>query len=89
MKLFFCATVALLVAPLPVRAEIMCTDLGGCWETGKHIRLLNGPRGTDTTLINRNGSGRVDVRGIPIGNDMPHQRGPHFVTKPVPQRPQR
>jgi hypothetical protein len=31
-------------------AEIMCTAHGGCWETGKQIRLLSNLRGVDQTL---------------------------------------
>ena len=82
----FILVAAALLISTAANAEIMCTERGGCWETGKRIRLLNGPRGTDQTLSDRNGTGRVDVRGIPIANDHPHQTGPQFVAKPVPQQ---
>jgi hypothetical protein len=64
---------ALLAFTVGAGAEIMCTETGGCWETGRHIRLSNGPRGADTTLIKRDGTGRQDVRAYPIVNDTPHQ----------------
>jgi hypothetical protein len=76
--------VSVLVASATIaNAEIMCTDRGGCWETGKQIRLLNNLRGIDQTLASRDGNGRVNVQGIPIANDYSHQRGPHYVPKRV------
>jgi hypothetical protein len=80
---FVLAIAALAVFTTSASAEIMCTERGGCWETGKRIRLLNNLRGVDQTLPSRDGNGRVDVRGIPIANDHPHQTGPHFVPKKV------
>jgi hypothetical protein len=83
MRVFLFSAVCLLVSTV-AQAEIMCTDNGGCWETGKRIRLLASPyRGVDTTLPSRDGNGRVDVRGIPIANDYPYQHGPHFIARPV------
>jgi hypothetical protein len=68
------AIAALLAFTAGASAEIMCTETGGCWETGKRIRLLNSAyRGVDATLPKRDGTGRQDVRGIPIANDTPHQ----------------
>jgi hypothetical protein len=77
------AIAALLTMIVGANAEIMCTERGGCWETGKRIRLLNNLRGVEQTLPSRDGNGRVDVRGIPIADDVPHQKGPHFIAKKV------
>ena len=77
------AIAALLTMIVGANAEIMCTERGGCWETGKRIRLLNNLRGVDQTLPSRDGNGRVDVRGIPVANDYPHQKGPHYIAKKV------
>jgi hypothetical protein len=77
------AIAALLTMIVGANAEIMCTHTGGCWETGKQIRLLSNLRGVDQTLPSRDGKGRVDVRGIPIADDYAHQKGPHFVPKKV------
>jgi hypothetical protein len=72
MRLIF-AIAALVAFTASASAEIMCTEHGGCWETGRRIRLLNNLRGIDTTLVKRDGTGRQDVRGIPIVDDIPHQ----------------
>jgi hypothetical protein len=70
----FLIIAALIAFTAEASAEIMCTETGGCWETGKRIRLLNSAyRGVDTTLAKRDGTGRQDIRGIPIANDTPHQ----------------
>ena len=74
MRVLLVAAAIAAVFATSAQAEIMCTETGGCWETGKRIRLLNsGYRGVDTTLTKRDGTGRQDVRGIPIANDTPHQ----------------
>jgi len=83
---FVLAIAALTAFTVSASAEIMCTERGGCWETGKQIRLLNNLRGVDQTLPSRDGNGRVRVQGIPIANDYPHQRGPHYVPQRVRPR---
>ena len=60
------------------QAEIMCTERGGCWETGKQIRLLPNLRGVGTTISSRDGKGAVSTQNMPIANDVPHQ---HFPSK--------
>ena len=60
-----------LTATATAPAEIMCSERGGCWETGKQIRLLAGPRGTEPSVPSRDGKGRTKIIGI--ANDMPHQ----------------
>jgi hypothetical protein len=80
---FILVIAALAVFTTSASAEIMCTHNGGCWETGKQIRLLSNLRGVDQTLPSRDGKGRVDVRGIPIADDYPYQKGPRFILKKV------
>jgi hypothetical protein len=58
------------------QAEIMCTERGGCWETGKQIRLLPNLRGVGTTISSRDGKGAVSTQNMPIANDVPHQYFP-------------
>jgi hypothetical protein len=69
---FAVAVVALTnaAAGLPAKAEIMCTERGGCWETGKQIRLINSRQ--ETSVPNRDGKGTQRIIGI--ANDMPHQQ---------------
>jgi hypothetical protein len=47
-------------------AEILCTDHGGCQETGMTIRLPSSPyRGVDTTVTSRaNPNARLDARRL-------------------------
>ena len=63
-------TAALIVFVSGANAEIMCTERGGCWETGKAIRLINNRQ--ETSVPNRNGKGPMRIIGI--ANDMPHQQ---------------
>jgi hypothetical protein len=63
------ATIALGGLTYGAQAEIMCTDLGGCWETGKTIRLVNSRQ--ETSVPSRSGKGTTRIMGI--ANDMPHQ----------------
>ena len=61
--------VAILIATTTAHAEIMCTETGGCWETGKQIRLVHSRQ--ETNVPSRDGKGRTRIIGI--ANDMPHQ----------------
>ena len=56
---FAVAVVALTnaAAGLPAKAEIMCTEQGGCWETGKHIRLIHSVK----KLLSRAGTARAPL----------------------------
>jgi hypothetical protein len=63
------ATIALVGMTFVAQAEIMCTERGGCWETGKPIRLINNRQ--ETSVPSRNGKGNMRIIGI--ANDMPHQ----------------
>jgi len=51
------ATIALVGMTYAAQAEIMCTERGGCWETGKAIRLINNRQ--ETSVPNRNGKGTM------------------------------
>jgi hypothetical protein len=64
------ATFALLGMTYAAQAEIICTERGGCWETGKAIRLINNRQ--ETSVPNRNGKGTMRIIGI--ANDMPQQQ---------------
>ena len=79
---FAVAVVALTnaAAGLPAKAEIMCTEQGGCWETGKHIRLIHSRQ--ETSVPSRDGKGTTRIIGI--ANDMPHQQ--HQRAAPVRRR---
>jgi len=68
MKLLLTAAVAVLISTA-AQAEIMCTDQGGCWETGMQIRLVHNR--TETSVPSRDGKGRT--RLIAVANDTPHQ----------------
>ena len=57
------------LAATAAQAEIMCTETGGCWETGKQIRLVHSRQ--ETNVPSRDGKGRTRIIGI--ANDMPHQ----------------
>ena len=71
MRSVLTAVAIMTIATMTAHAEIMCTERGGCWETGKQIRLLAGPRGTEPSVPSRDGKGRTKIIGI--ANDMPHQ----------------
>jgi hypothetical protein len=65
------ATLAIVLSSITIaQAEIMCTERGGCWETGKAIRLINNRQ--ETSVPSRNGKGTMRIIGI--ANDMPHQQ---------------
>jgi hypothetical protein len=66
---YLLATIALVGMTGAAQAEIMCTERGGCWETGKAIRLINNRQ--ETSVPSRNGKGTMRIIGI--ANDMPHQ----------------
>jgi hypothetical protein len=53
--LFVSAAIALAAIGGAARAEIMCTERQGCWETGKRIRLMN--QRNDTQVMRRDGKG--------------------------------
>jgi hypothetical protein len=64
------AVMALVAMASSANAEIMCTERGGCWETGKSIRLINSRQ--ETSVPNRDGKGTMRIIGI--ANDIPNQR---------------
>jgi hypothetical protein len=72
LLLTVCALVIVLIAT-SVRAEIVCTVHGGCWETGKRIRLPGSVyRGVDTTITSReNPTVRQSTRGMSYVDDHP------------------
>ena len=51
------------------QAEVMCTERGGCWETGKRIRLIHSRQ--ETSVPSRDGKGTTRITGI--ANDIPGQ----------------
>ena len=59
------------------QAEIMCTERGGCWETGKQIRLIQSRQ--ETSVPSRDGKGTTRIIGI--ADDMPGQ-----TYRPAPVR---
>jgi hypothetical protein len=65
-------TAALIVFVSGANAEIMCTERGGCWETGKQIRLIHSRQ--ETSVPSRDGKARTRIIGI--ADDMPHQGWP-------------
>jgi hypothetical protein len=65
-------TAALIVFVSGANAEIMCTERGGCWETGKQIRLIHSRQ--ETSVPSRDGKGSTRIIGI--ADDMPHQYFP-------------
>jgi hypothetical protein len=75
MKTMIATVIALAAFTVGANAEIICTDHGGCWETGRIIRLPSSPyRGVDTTVTSReNPNVRQDARGYRYLNDTPHQ----------------
>jgi hypothetical protein len=73
MKMLMTTTAFLAIASASASAEIMCTERGGCWETGRQIRLLPNDRGVGTTIPSRDGKGTVSTQNMPIANDVPHQ----------------
>jgi hypothetical protein len=74
-RVLFVSVLALVATVGVARAEIECSMHGGCWETGKKIRLPDSPyRGVTTTLTSRDGNGRIDVRNYPYVADTPGVR---------------
>ena len=69
MRSVLIATAIIMIAATTAHAEIMCTETGGCWETGAHIRLVHSRQ--ETSVPSRDGKGRTRIIGI--ANDMPHQ----------------
>jgi hypothetical protein len=69
----FCTTMLVISTITAANAEIICTVHGGCWETGKRIRLPSSPyRGVDTSVTSReNQNVRQDARGFRYLNDIP------------------
>jgi hypothetical protein len=67
-----------LMVSTAVHAEIICTATGGCWETGRNIRLPSSPyRGVDTTVTDRaNPNARKDATKFKYLNDTPGDRAP-------------
>jgi hypothetical protein len=74
-SIVFAAVAAVALISSAARAEIICTERGGCWETGKQIRLPSSPyRGVDTTVTSRENSNvRQDATKFKYLNDTPHQ----------------
>jgi hypothetical protein len=69
MKSTLTIAAILMIAASTAQAEIMCTETGGCWETGKHIRLIHSRQ--ETSVPSRDGKGRTRIIGI--ANDTPGQ----------------
>jgi hypothetical protein len=69
MRSVLTAVAIMTIATMTAHAEIMCTERGGCWETGKHIRLIHSRQ--ETSVPSRDGKGQTRIIGI--ANDMPHQ----------------
>jgi hypothetical protein len=69
MRSVLTAVAILTLATMTAHAEIMCTDRGGCWETGKSIRLIHSRQ--ETSVPSRDGKGRTRIIGI--ANDVPQQ----------------
>jgi hypothetical protein len=67
---------ALIAFTVAANAEIVCTEHGGCWETGMRIRLPSSPyRGVDTTITDRaDPNKRQSTRGMPYVDDTPGHR---------------
>jgi hypothetical protein len=61
---------ATLAACTAAKAEIMCSERGGCWETGKQIRLIHSRQ--ETAVPSRDGKGTTRIIGI--ANDIPGQQ---------------
>jgi hypothetical protein len=72
-KVVIATAATLIVLTTALQAEIICTVHGGCWETGKKIRLPSSPyRGVDTTVTSReNPNVRQDARHFRYLNDIP------------------
>ena len=68
-SIVFVAVAAVALISSAAQAEIICTERGGCWETGKQIRLPSSPyRGVDTTVTSRENSNvRQDPRTVASG----------------------
>ena len=64
MYFLIVAVGVLAAAPYAARAEIICTNYGGCWETGKRIFRNGGSIKPGQTIINHR-SGEKDS-GKPI-----------------------
>jgi hypothetical protein len=84
-RVLFVGAFAFVATISVARAEIMCTEQGGCWETGMRIRLGNPYRGVDTTVTSReNPNVKIDARNFSYVNDAPHQtRVPVRPVRPV------
>ena len=69
------AVAAVALTSSAAHTEIICTERGGCWETGKKIRLPSSPyRGVDTAVTSReNPNLRQDATKYKYLNDTPHQ----------------
>ena len=67
MKCFLISAATLIALTATVQAEITCTERGGCWETGGHVRLPDSPyRGVTTSILSRtNPNARIDTRQMP------------------------
>jgi hypothetical protein len=60
----------LMLMVISASAEIMCTERGGCWETGRQIRLIHSRQ--EISVPSRDGKGTTRIIGI--ANDIPGQR---------------
>jgi hypothetical protein len=53
LPMFATAVAVLVSAPYATQAEIICTNYGGCWETGKRIFRNGGRISPGMTITNR------------------------------------
>ena len=66
-SIVFAAVAAVALTSNAVQAEIICTEQGGCWETGKKIRLPSSPyRGVDTTVTSRENPNSVVAKTLRV-----------------------
>jgi hypothetical protein len=65
------AALAAVFVTTTAQAEIWCEENRGCLETGKQIRLVH--QRNETSVVSRDGKGRINMRGTSVVNDTPHQ----------------
>jgi hypothetical protein len=76
MKVLFAAA---LMVGTTAHAEIACTRVSGCWETGRTVRLPNNPaNGIDTKIVARGSLHRnVKAPDKTLDEITPNQRYRH------------
>jgi hypothetical protein len=79
MKLLLATTALMVCAIGTAQAEIACTKISGCWETGRTIRLPNNPsQGVDTKVTDRRNSHmHHDASKYKTLDDIPNQHCRH------------